>query len=108
MHAKEVKDKVIAGSRATPRYILWRPLLRRYLGVRAKVIAKIAPANDHPFPVLRDVDGDGCYLQQKASDLKKIVRKETGVDLDGRGCGRTHGRRAIDRGVPVDAVSRML
>jgi hypothetical protein len=40
--------------------------------------------------------------------LREIVINETGVVFDLRACRRTFGQTAVDKKVPIEAVSRML
>ena len=109
LHAEEVKGKDRYGEpRNAAIHPDGLPFLKRYLRARAKAIAEKAPKKDFLFPALRDIDGDGCYSQQGLSELRKLIRKETGIEFDGRACRRTYGQQAIDQGVPLDAVSRML
>lgn len=109
LHAEEVKGKDRYGEpRNAAIHPDGLPFLKRYVRIRAKVVMNKAPTNDYLFPALRDVAGDGCYSQQGLSDLRRVVREDTGVEFDGRACRRTYGQQAIDQGVPLDAVSRML
>lgn len=84
------------------------PFLKRYLRVRAKAVASKAPLNKALFPALGDKRGDGYYSMNGVTDLRAIVKTITGVDFDMRGCRRTFGQTAIDAGVPLDSVARMM
>jgi len=111
MHAEEVKGK---GKYGEPRNSAIHPdglpFLRRYLKVRGKMIVRYGSTNQFLFPAFRDerAGGDGCFSQQGMSRLRTIVKEDTGLVFDNRTCRRTYGQGAIDAGVPLDAVSRML
>lgn len=74
LHAEEVKGKDRYGE---PRHAAIHPdglpFLKRYCQVRVKAIAEKATTNDFLFPALGD--GDGYYLQQGLSELRRMVRK---------------------------------
>ncbi len=111
IHAEQVKGKDRYGEpRNSAIHPDGLPFLRRYLKARGRMIVRYGSTNEYLFPAFRDerAGGDGCYSQQGMSRLRKIVKNDTGVEFDNRTCRRTYGQGAIDAGVPLDAVSRML
>jgi integrase/recombinase XerD len=85
--------------------------LKRYMKVRNEMLArKQTPTVEALFPALSHVrrDGDGHLSSNGLTMLRKIVTEETGVVFDLRACRRTFGQTAVDKNVPIEAVSRML
>lgn len=111
MHAEEVKGK---GRYGEPRDAAIHPhgvpFLRRYLRARAMALANEYLVSDLLFPSLQNLQKgrDGVFSINGTTDLRAIVRRETGVEYDLRACRRTWGQVGIDSGVPLDAVSRMM
>lgn len=111
MHVEEVKGN---GRYGEPRDVNvhpdGRPFLRRYLEARAAVLEKNNLVSNLLFPVIPNLKrGKDCaFSTSGTTDLRAIVKKETGVDFDYRACRRTYGQVWIDQGVSLNAVSRMM
>lgn len=109
LHTDEVKGK---GRYGEPRDSAIHPdgllFIRRYVRARAKAVTAKAPTNDALFPAFNHRNGDGHFSPNGITDLRQIVKEATDVDFDMRACRRTFGQTAIDAGVPLDAVARMM
>jgi len=109
IHTEEVKGKNRYGEpRDSAIHPDGLPFIRRYARARAKAVAARSPTNDALFPALGDRGGDGHYSPNGVTELRKVVMEATGVEYDMRACRRTFGQTAIDAGVPLDAVARMM
>jgi integrase len=66
--------------------------------------------SDLLFPSLQNLQKghSGELSVNGTTDLRTIVKEETGVDFDLRACRRTFGQNCLDQGVPLDATSRMM
>jgi integrase/recombinase XerD len=110
LHAEEVKGKDSYGEpRNTAIHPDGIPFLKRYVNVRATMIMKRAPDNQVLFPARSKVrSDDGVFSLNGLTDLRGIVKRETGVNFDLRMCRRTFGQVGIDNGVSTESVSRMM
>lgn len=111
MHTDEVKGKQRYGkARDTAIHPDGIPFLHRYLKARAMALEKEYLVTDLLFPSLQNLQRgrEGRFSTNGTTDLRSIVKRETGVEFDFRACRRTWGQVAIDDDVPVDAVSRMM
>lgn len=87
------------------------PFLKRYLKARNDVLlGNRSPTVEALFPAIREVQrgGDGYLSSNGLTTLRQVVTKDTGVVFDLRACRRTFGQTAVDKKVPIEAVSRML
>lgn len=111
MHAEEVKGK---GRYGEPRDSAINPdglpFLRRYLQARAKALMNNYLTSDLLFPSLQNLQKrrSGEFSTNGTTDLRAIVKEETGVDYDLRACRRTFGQNCLDEKIPLDSTSRMM
>ncbi len=66
--------------------------------------------SDLLFPALQNLQKSrsGEFSTNGTTDLRSIVKEETGVSFDLRDCHRTFGQNCIDMEVPLDSTSRMM
>jgi integrase len=111
MHAEEVKEK---GWYGEPRDSAIHPdgpiFLRCYLQAHAQALMGEYLTSDLLFPSLQNLQKgrSGVFSINGTTDLRSIVKEETGVEFDLQACRRTWGQVGIDSGVPIDVVSRMM
>ncbi len=84
-----------------------RPLITRYIKLRAIMGAEKAPLNEALFPALRDKE-DGYFSTNGLEKLKKLVEEEVGFKFDLRTCRRTFGQMCLDQGVTIESVSVLM
>ncbi len=99
------------GTYGEPREIAIRPeaqeILKKYLRARSRMVAEKSPGNLALFPALKG-EGDGFLSTNSIEKLKRVVELETGSQFDLRMCRRTYAQKAIDEGVKLEHVSRLL
>jgi len=111
LHAEMVKGKNRYGE---PRDSAFHPdgipFLRRYLQVRAAKLRELGLRTDTLFPAIRSLKAGhpDVYSINGTTTLRAIVQGETGVTFNLQKTRRTWGQVALDDGVPLDAVSRMM
>ena len=111
MHAEVVKGLNRYGEpRDTAIHPDGVPFLRRYLKARAAELMRRGLTTNTLFPAVRSLkDGKpDVYSANSMTVLRNIVERETGVTYNLQKTRRTWGQVALDDGVPLDAVSRMM
>jgi integrase len=111
LHAEVVKGK---GRYGEPRDSAIHPdgipFLRRYLAARDAKLREMGLRTDTLFPAIRSLKAGrpDVYSANSTTMLRGIVQDETGVTFNLQKTRRTWGQVALDDGVPLDAVSRMM
>lgn len=111
LHAEVVKGKNRYGEpRDSAIHPDGIPFLRRYLAARDSKLREIGLRTDTLFPAVRSLKAgkSDVYSANSTTVLRGIVKAETGVDYNLQKTRRTYGQVALDEGVPLDAVSRMM
>lgn len=111
LHAEMVKGKNRYGDpRDSAIHPDGLPFLRRYLQVRAAKLRELGLTTDTLFPAIRSLKAGkpDVYSANSTTMLRNIVAGDTGVTFNLQKTRRTWGQVALDDGVPLDAVSRMM
>lgn len=111
LHAEMVKGKNRYGEpRDSAIHPDGIPFLRRYLAAREAKLRELGLRTDTLFPAIRSLKAGkpDVYSANSTTVLRGIVQGETGVTFNLQKTRRTWGQVALDDGVPLDAVSRMM
>lgn len=109
LHTERVKGEDTYGK---PRDIpIWPEacrILTRYLRVRNELVMRKCPGNAALFPALGNRKKDLYMSSNGLQQMKMLVQKDAGVRFDLRKCRRTFCQTALDEGMLIESVSRLM
>jgi len=109
LHTERVKGEATYGEpRDIPVWPEARRMLMRYLCMRNELVLRKCPGNAALFPALRNNQGKQHMSSNGLQQMKLLVQEDAGIHFDLRKCRRTFCQKALDDGMLIESVSRLL